>query len=67
MARTSTYAVDFQKAFDSVWRAGLWQVMRHLGYDKKIIRLLEALYTDTMRVWVDEELTNWFKTLVGIS
>ena len=59
--------VDFQKAFASVWRAGLWQVMRHLGYDEKIIRLLQALYKDAMSVVrVDGEQTNWFKTLVGV-
>ena len=41
--------------------------MRHLGYDEKIIRLLEALYKDTTSaVRVDGELTNWFKTLVGV-
>ena len=59
--------VGFHKAFDGIWRAGLWQVMRHLRYDEKIIRLLEALYKDTMSaVRVDRELTNWFKTLVGV-
>ena len=41
--------------------------MRHLRYDEKIIRLLEALHKDTMSaVRVDGELTNWFKTLVGV-
>ena len=41
--------------------------MRHLGYGEKIIRLLEALYKDTMSaVRVDMELINWFKTLVGV-
>ena len=50
-------SVDFQKAFDSVWRAGLWQVMLHLRYDEKIIILLEALYKDTLSaVRVDGEL-----------
>ena len=39
--------VDFQKAFDSVWRKGLWQVMIHLGYDIKIIRLLQSMYHNT--------------------
>ena len=61
-------SVDFQEAFDSIWRAGLWQDMRHLRYDEKIIRLLEDLYNDTMSaLWVDGELTNWFKPLVGVS
>jgi len=61
--------VDFQKAFDSVWRRGLWQVMRHLGYDRKIIRLLESMYRNTsssVRVGTKGELTNWFETLVGV-
>ena len=40
--------------------------MRHLGY-VKIIRLLEALYKDTMSaVRVNWELNDWFKTLVGV-
>ena len=59
--------IDYQKAFDSVWREGLWHVMSHLGYEKKIIRLLMALYKDTFSaVRVDGELTDWFKTLVGV-
>ena len=40
--------VKFQKAFNSAWRAGLWQVMRPLGYDENIIRLLKALCKDIM-------------------
>jgi len=61
--------VDFQKAFDSVWRKGLWQVMRHLGYDNKIIRLLESMYRRTVssvRVGTQGELSSWFETLVGV-
>ena len=39
--------VDFKKAFDSVWRIGLWKVMRRLGYPEKVVRLLESLYRGT--------------------
>ena len=35
--------------FDSVSRKGLWHVMRHLGYDIKIIRLLESMYHNTVK------------------
>ena len=42
--------VDFQKAFDSVRRLGLCRVMRFLGYDDEIARLLESLYEGTMSV-----------------
>ena len=55
------YYVDFQKAFDSVWRIWLWRVMRFLGFEDKIVRILEALYQDTMSaVRVDSELSEWF-------
>ena len=53
--------VDFQKAFDSVWIILLWRVMRFLGYEDKIVRVLEALYQDTMSAErVDSELSEWF-------
>ena len=59
--------VDFQKAFDSVWRIGLWRAMRFLGYEDKIVRILEALYQNTMSVVrVDTELSNWFLTVTGV-
>ena len=59
--------VDFQKAFDSVWREGLWHVMEHLGYERKIIRLLQALYRETFStVRVDNSFTDWFQTVVGV-
>ena len=59
--------VDYQKAFDSVWREGLWHIMSHLGYEKKIIRLLQALYKETFSaVRVDGELTDWFQTVIGV-
>jgi len=43
--------MNFQKTFDNVWRrvCGNWQTMRHLGYDCKVIRLLESLYKSTKR------------------
>jgi hypothetical protein len=59
--------IDFRKAFDSVWRKGLWRVMRHYGYPEKIIRILENAYEDTFSaVRVDGELSEWFKTIVGV-
>ena len=59
--------IDFRKAFDSVWRKGLWKVMRHLGYPDKIIRILEGAYRDTFSaVRTDGDLTDWFATIVGV-
>jgi len=41
--------------------------MRLLGYEDKIVRLLEALYKDTMSaVRVDGDLSEWFITISGV-
>jgi len=59
--------IDFRKAFDSVWRKGLWKVMRHYGYPEKIIRVLDSVYKDTFSAArVDDELKEWFETIVGL-
>jgi len=60
--------MDFQKAFNSLWRIGQWRVMRFLGYEEKLVRLLEALYKDTMSaVRVGGDFSEWFETLVGVT
>ena len=68
--------IDFQKAgladsvdqmHDSVWRAGLWHTMQFLGYNEKIVRMLQALCENTMSaVRVDGGLRDWFETTVGV-
>jgi hypothetical protein len=43
--------------------------MRHLGYDRKVIRLLESLYKSTksaVKVGTKGEVSNWFETIVGV-
>ena len=39
--------VDFKKAFDSVHRETLWELLRLRGVPNEILRLIRALYTDT--------------------
>ena len=59
--------IDFRKAFDSIWRKGLWRVLRYMGYPEKIVRLLESLYRKTFSaVRVGADLTEWFETIVGV-
>jgi len=59
--------IDFRKVSDSVWRKGLWTVMRHYGYTEKIVKILKNAYKDTFStVRVGGSLTEWFKTVVGI-
>ena len=42
--------VGFQKECDSVWKIVSWRVMRFLGYDEKIARLLLSLYMMVLQV-----------------
>jgi len=33
--------VVFRNVFDGIWREGLWKIIRHLGYQDTIVRMLE--------------------------
>ena len=37
--------IDFGKAFDTVSRQGLWQVLKKYGCTEKFVNLIEALHT----------------------
>ena len=61
--------VDFEKAFDSVHRNGLWMIMDQYGIPQKIINIVEALYTyDGFEcAFVEEEATSeWFELTTGV-
>ena len=59
--------IDYEKAFDSVLQEGLWKAMNFFGYSSKYIHLLQALYQQSnSAVRVNGELTDWFKTTVGV-
>ena len=47
--RTPTYALylDVKKAFDTVWRDGLWYKLWHKGVQGKLWRLLQNMYAKT--------------------
>ena len=36
--------LDITKAYDSVWREGLWHKMRQYGVEEKLVRVCEGLY-----------------------
>jgi len=59
--------IDFRKAFDSIWRKGLWRVLKSMGYAEKIVKLLENMYRGTFSaVRTGGELSEWFETVVGV-
>ena len=47
--RSKLYAafIDFQKAFDTVHREKLWEVLIKIGVSTKMIRTLKAMYSAT--------------------
>ena len=59
--------VDFQKAFDSVDRNALWNILRVYGKPRKIINIISNLYEDSeCMVLVDGEPTDPFKVKTGM-
>ena len=41
-----TCFVDYTKAFDSVEHQQLWTAVREMGFPKRIVSLIEALYSE---------------------
>jgi len=59
--------VDLKQAYDSVWREGLWEVLRVRGVRPKLLRLIKALYRDTScAVRSEGGLGKWFKVGTGL-
>ena len=59
--------VDFEKAFDSVHREGLWRIMKAYGIPDKLITMVKIMYDDFECSVLDEgEQTRWFKITTGV-
>ena len=59
--------VDFEKAFDSVHRKGLWRIMKAYSITYKLIRMVKIMYDDfECPVWEEGEQTRWFKIATGV-
>ena len=59
--------VDFSKAFDTVGRTGLWQLLRKYGCPEKFTTMIEALHTGMMaNVSVGGEVSESFNVTNGI-
>ena len=59
--------VDFSKAFDTVGRTGLWQLLKKYGCPKKFTTMIEALHTGMMAtVNVGGEVSESFRVTNGV-
>ena len=59
--------MDYTKAFDSVENQQLWTVMREMGFPKRIVLLIEELYSEQQSaVRIDSGTTDWFSVSKGV-
>ena len=59
--------VDFEKAFDSVYRSALWDIMREYGIPEKIIGMIRLLYDGFVcAVIQDSKLSPFFAVELGV-
>ena len=58
---------DFEKAFDSVHRESLWNIMKLYGIPDKLIRMVKLLYDNTECTVIDNgEESEWFTVRTGV-
>ncbi|KAK2180178.1 hypothetical protein NP493_454g03017 [Ridgeia piscesae] len=59
--------IDFKKAFDRVWHAALWAIMRHFNTNANLIRMIQNLYEKaTSAVYLNNSIGDWIRTTVGV-
>ena len=65
----STYCcfLDIRKAYDTVWREGLWKKLEAIGVHEKLMKVIENTYTNVKsRVIVNDKLSDWFDIGIGL-
>ena len=59
--------MDVSKAYDTVWREGLWRKMREYGVEESFVSLCEGLYEGVQAsVQVDRQQSRWFRVDEGL-
>ena len=59
--------IDFKKAFDRVWHAALWAIMKKYNISINLIQVIKNLYNKaTSTVLFNSSIGNWFRTTVGV-
>ena len=59
--------LDIRKAYDTVWRNGMWMRMKEAGVKGKMLRILQKWYEEVeSRVEVNGEVSEWFNITDGV-
>jgi Reverse transcriptase (RNA-dependent DNA polymerase) len=66
--QTHCFFLDIKKAYDSVWRNGLWHRLWQMGIRGKMWRVIKNMYNDTKNcVSMDNQLGEMFNTKNGVA
>jgi hypothetical protein len=59
--------IDVRKAYERVWRPGIWYKLGILGMSPRFLRLLQLMYSSVTRsVQLDGQLTDKFSVDLGV-
>ena len=59
--------MDLEKAYDSVWREGMWQIAKYYGVPTRIVELLRSWYEGIIScVRLDGDDGDWFPIRTGL-
>ena len=55
--------IDFKRAFDRVWHAGLWQVLRSFNIEEGLVQAIQTVYENSSSAaLLNSQLGEFFKT-----
>ena len=58
---------DLEKAYDTIDRHGMWQMLRVYGVGGKLLKAVQSFYVDSIAcVWVGSDVSEWFPVNVGL-
>jgi hypothetical protein len=59
--------IDYQKAFDSIWRAGLWSKLLNYGIKGKVYRVVNSLYQNVKScICLNGTRSEYFESVIGV-
>ena len=59
--------LDVRKAYDTVWREGLWMKMRENGVQEEFVNVCKSLYEEVeASVLLVGECSRWFEVAAGM-
>ena len=59
--------MDLEKAYDTIDRHGMWQMLRVYGVRGKLLKAVQSFYVDSRAcVWVRNDVSEWFPVNVGL-